>query len=183
MREIVGVARQVKDRPDEKEDVAEVYVPMAQNAVDDIYMVVRPATGRAEPLIAAVRAAIHRIDKENLVGVRRIMTLDDIARESTERHRFRAAIVVTFAVLALALAMVGVFGIVAYSVQRRAKDLAVRRALGATTRDVLALVLGGAAKVIGAGAVIGLLLSAVLGHLLLTLLFGVQPLDLTRSQP
>jgi putative ABC transport system permease protein len=176
-REIVGVARQVKDRPDEKEEVADVYLPMAQNAVDDIYMVVRPAAGRAEALTAAVRAAIGRVDTDNLVGVRRIMTLDDIARASTERHRFRAALIVTFAALALALAMVGVFGIMAYSVERRVRDLAVRRAVGATTRDVLALVLGSAAKVVGAGAVIGLVLSAALGRLLVTLLFGVQPLD------
>jgi putative ABC transport system permease protein len=126
-----------------------------------------------------VRAAIQRIDTENLVGVRRIMTLDDIAHESTERQRFRAAMVVTFAALALLLAMVGVFGIVAYSVQRRAKDLAVRRALGATTRDVLTEVLGGAAHVIGAGAAAGLLLAAALGRLVATLLFGVTPLDLT----
>jgi putative ABC transport system permease protein len=105
------------------------------------------------------------------------MTLDDVARASTERHRFRAALVVTFAALALALAMAGVFGIMAYSVERRVRDLAVRRAVGATTRDVLALVLGDAAKLIGAGAVIGLLLSAALGRLLVTLLFGVQPLD------
>src|SRR6476646_5816292 len=74
--------------------------------------------------------------------------------------------------LALALAMVGVFGIMAYSVERRVRDLAVRRAVGATTRDVLALVLGSAAKVVGAGAVIGLVLSAALGRLLVTLLFG-----------
>jgi ABC-type antimicrobial peptide transport system permease subunit len=74
--------------------------------------------------------------------------------------------------LALALAMVGVFGIMAYSVERRVRDLAVRRAVGATTRDVLALVLGSAAKVVGAGAVIGLVLPAALGRLLVTLLFG-----------
>jgi ABC-type antimicrobial peptide transport system permease subunit len=70
--------------------------------------------------------------------------------------------------LALALAMVGVFGIMAYSVERRVRDLAVRRAVGATARDVL----GSAAKVVGAGAVIGLVLPAALGRLLVTLLFG-----------
>ena len=179
VREIVGVARQVKGRPDETEDIDQIYVPMAQNAVDDIYLVVRPASGRAEGLASSVRAAIGRIDKENLVGVRRVLTLDEIAHEATERHRFRAAMVVTFAGLALVMAMVGVFGILAYSVQRRARDLAVRRALGATTGDVLRLVLGNAARVIVTGAAIGLILSAALGRLLTTMLFGVQPLDLT----
>jgi putative ABC transport system permease protein len=177
LREIVGVARQVKGRPDEKEDLVQVYVPMAQNVVDDIYLVVAPASGRAEALAASVRAAIARVDKEQLVSVTGVMTLEDVAWEATDRHRFRAVMVMTFAGLALLLAMVGVFGILAYSVQQRIRDFAVRRALGATTSDVLRLVVGSAARVIATGAVIGLALSAVLGRLLGTMLFGVQPLD------
>ena len=74
--------------------------------------------------------------------------------------------VMTFAGLALVLAMVGVFGILAYSVQQRVRDFGVRRALGATTSDVLRLVVGSAVRVIATGAVIGLVLSAVLGRLL-----------------
>ena len=105
------------------------------------------------------------------------MTLEDVAWEATARHRFRAVMVMTFAGLALLLAMVGVFGILAYSVQQRVRDFGVRRALGATTSDVLRLVVGSAVRVIAAGAVIGLALSAVLGRLLATMLFGVQPLD------
>jgi putative ABC transport system permease protein len=177
LREIVGVARQVKGRPDEKADLVQIYVPMAQDVVDDIYLVVGPASGRAEGLASSVRAAIARVDKEQLVSVRGVMTLEDVAWEATERHRFRAVMVMTFAGLALLLAMVGVFGILAYSVQQRVRDFAVRRALGATTSDVLRLVLGSAARVIATGAVIGLLLSTVLGRLLGTMLFGVQPLD------
>jgi putative ABC transport system permease protein len=177
LREIVGVARQVKGRPDEQADLVQVYVPMAQDVVDDIYLVVGPTSGRAEGLASSVRAAIGRVDKEQLVSVRGVMTLEDVAWEATERHRFRAVMVMTFAGLALLLAMVGVFGILAYSVQQRVRDFAVRRALGATTSDVLRLVLGSAARVIAAGAVIGLLLSVVLGRLLGTMLFGVQPLD------
>ena len=86
--------------------------------------------------------------------------------------------VMAFAGLALVLAMVGVFGILAYSVQQRARDFGVRRALGASTQDVLRLVVRDAARVIAVGTVIGLLLSALLGRLLTTMLFGVQPLDL-----
>ena len=179
VREIVGVARQVKGRPDETEDLVQIYVPMAQNLVDDIYLLVRSASGRAEALSSSVRAAIARIDKEQLVSVRDVMTLEDVAREATARHRFRAVLVVTFAGLALLLAMVGLFGILAYSVQQRVRDFAVRRALGATTGDVLRLVVADAARVIAAGAVIGVMLSTVLGRLLATMLFGVQPLDVT----
>ena len=105
------------------------------------------------------------------------MTLEDVAREATARHRFRAVLVMTFAGLALVLAMIGVFGILAYSVQQRVRDVGVRRALGATTSDVLRLVVGSAVRTIATGAVIGLALSTVLGRLFVTMLFGVQPLD------
>ncbi len=145
--------------------------------MDDIYMVVRPASGPAEALAPGVRAAIGRVDKEQLVSVRDVMTLDDVAREATARHRFRAVLVAAFAALALLLAMIGVFGILAYSVQQRVRDFAVRRALGATSGDVLRLVVGSAVRVIAAGAVIGLVLAIALSRLVATLLFGVEPLD------
>jgi putative ABC transport system permease protein len=177
IREIVGVARQVKERPDETEDLVQLYVPMLQNLVDDIYMVVRPASGRADALAPSVRAAIGRVDKEQLVSVRDVMTLEDVAWEASARHRFRAVMVITFAVLALLLAMVGVFGMLAYAVQQRMRDFAVRKALGATTSDMLRLVLGGATRVVLIGGMIGLALSLTLSKVLETLLFGVQPLD------
>jgi putative ABC transport system permease protein len=177
IREIVGVARQVKGRPDEVEDLVQVYVPMAQDPVDDIYLAVRPAAGRAEALAPSVRAAIGRIDKEQLVSVRDVVTLEDVAWEATGRHRFRAVMVITFAALALTLAMIGVFGILAYSVQQRMRDFGVRRALGATTGDVARLVVSSAARVVAIGGVAGLVLSAMFARLLATMLFGVQPLD------
>jgi putative ABC transport system permease protein len=177
IREIVGVARQVKGRPDEKEDLVQIYVPIAQDPIDDIYVVVRPTSGRAAALASSVRAAIGRIDKEQLVSVRDIMTLEDVAWEATSRHRFRAVMVMTFAGLALALAMVGVFGILAYSVQQRGRDFGVRRALGASTRDVLRIVVVSAVRVIAIGTIVGLALSAVVGRMLTTVLFGVRPLD------
>jgi putative ABC transport system permease protein len=179
VREIVGVARQVKGRPDETEDHIQIYVPMAQDLMDDTFLVVRPAPERLEGLASSVRAAIARVDKEQLVSVRNVMTLEDVAWDATSRHRFRAVLVMTFAGLALALAMVGVFGILGYSVQQRVREFGVRRALGATTSDVLRLAVGSAIRVIAAGAAIGLGLAPVLGRLLATMLFGVQPLDAT----
>jgi len=177
VREIVGVARQVKGRPDEASDFVQIYVPMAQDLSDDIYLVVRPKSGSAEALAPSVRAAISRVDREQLVSVRSVLTLEDIARAATGRHRFRAVMVMAFAMLALVLAMVGVFGILAYSVQHRMRDFGVRRALGATTSDVLRLVLINALRVVGTGAAIGLALAAVSGRLIATMLFGVRPLD------
>jgi putative ABC transport system permease protein len=179
IREVVGVARQIKGRPDEPRDFLQVYVPMTQDLSDDTFLLVRPVTGKAEALVPSIRAAISRIDKEQLVSVRQIMTLDDIAWTATGRHRFRAVMVLAFAALALVLAMVGLFGILAYSVQQQVRDFGVRRALGATTADVMRLVVSNAVRVIGTGAVIGLVLAAVFGRLIQTMLFGVRPLDFT----
>ena len=176
--EIVGVAKQVKRRPDESKDFVQIYVPMAHDLTDDVLMLVRSKTDRAQTLTPLLRAAISRIDKEQLVSVASVTTLEDVEWAATGRHRFRAVMVSAFAALAVVLAMVGVFGILAYSVQQRVRDFGVRRALGATTGDVLRLVVGSAIKVITVGGVIGLVLAAAFGRLISTMLFGVQPLDL-----
>jgi putative ABC transport system permease protein len=177
--EIVGVAKQVKGRPDEPKDFVQIYVPMAHDLSDDTILTVRAKTGRADALAPAVRAAISRIDTAQLVSVRDVTTLEDIEWAATGRHRFRAVMVTAFATLAVALAMVGVFGILAYTVEQRVRDFGVRRALGATTGDVVRLVVSSALRVVAIGAAIGLALAAVSGRLIGTVLYGVQPLDLT----
>lgn len=177
IREIVGVVRQVKGRPDETEDLLQLYVPLAQNTVGDIFLLVRPSSGEAAALAPSVRAAFAAVDTAQLTGVRNVMTLDDVVSQATARHRFRAVLVVTFAALAVLLAMAGVFGVLAYTVEQRVRDFGVRRALGATTGNVLAVVGKSGARLVAAGLVIGLVLSVAAGRLLATLLFGVQPLD------
>ncbi|MEZ5320232.1 MAG: ABC transporter permease [Vicinamibacterales bacterium] len=177
LRRIVGVARQVKARPDELEPFMQIYVPLGQDPTDDIFVFVRPESGDAGVLAGAVRAAIGRVDRDQLVSVRDVATLGDVATVATSAHRFRAVLVATFAVLALLLAMVGVFGILSYAVQQRLREIAVRRALGATTRDVVVLVVRHAAGVIVAGVVVGLAGAALAGRALAALLFGVRPLD------
>jgi putative ABC transport system permease protein len=177
--EIIGVARQVKRRPDEAKEYVQLYVPLAQNLTDDMMLLVRSKSSGASSLAPAVRAAIAKSDRDQTVGVASVTTLEDVEWAATGRQRFRAVMVSAFAALAVLLAMVGVFGILAYSVQQRMRDFGVRRALGASTRDVVRLVVGDAVKVIAIGGVAGLILSALLGRLLVSMLFGVQPLDVT----
>jgi putative ABC transport system permease protein len=177
VREVVGVAKQVKSRPDEREELLQIYVPLAQDTVGDMFMVVTPIEGRAGALAPSVRAAIGRVDTEQLVSVRDVMTLDEVARDATSRYRFRAVLVAAFATLALVLAMIGVFGILAYTVQQRLREFGVRRALGATAGDVWRLVAGSAFRLVGVGVGLGLLVAAISGRLLATMLFGVEPLD------
>lgn len=178
VREVVGVARQVRNRPDETEAFVQLYVPLAQSPVDDIYLLVRPQPGGAEVQAAAVRERIARVDTEQLVSIREVMTLDRVAWDATARHRFRAVLVATFAALALVLSMVGVFGVLAYTVQQRTRDFGVRMALGAGPRDVLRTVLRSAGRLLAAGAAVGIVLALALGRLLDSMLYGVGPFDL-----
>ena len=176
--EIIGVAKQVKLRADEASDYVQIYTPLLQDPIGDINLMVKPVNGRAVALAPAVRAAIARVDRQQLVSVSGITTLEDVEWAATGRHRFRAVMVTAFAALAVILAMVGMFGILAYSVQQRVRDFGVRRALGATSNDVVRLVVGDAVKVIAIGAAVGLLVAAMLGRAIVSMLFGVQPLDL-----
>jgi putative ABC transport system permease protein len=175
-REIVGVARQVKDRPDEAEDFVQVYVPLPQNPWPGSYLIVRATGGDAIGLAPAVRAAIAEVDPGQAVN--NVTTLEGVAGSATERYRFRAVLVGTFGSLALVLAMVGVFGVLAYSVQQRTRELGVRIALGATPASVIGLVLSGVGRVVALGTAIGLLAAAGLGQAISSFLFGVPPLDL-----
>jgi putative ABC transport system permease protein len=175
LREIVGVARQVRMRANEREPPPQLYVPTAQNSWFIASLSVRPQTGPAEALLPAVRAAVARVDKEQ--PVTRVRTIDVVAAEATSRQRFRAVLVGLFAALALGLAMVGVFGVLAYSVQQRIREFGVRIAMGARGSDVMRLVLGSAARLTMVGLAIGLIGAAALSRYVATLVYPVRPLD------
>jgi putative ABC transport system permease protein len=173
-REVVGVIRQVVETAGEKERAVEIYVPIEQNPWFSASLSVQTA---GEPLafLPAVKAAMARVDKDQ--PLTRIRALEEVASEATSQPRFRAELVGAFAVLALALAAVGIFGVLAYSVGQRVREFGIRVALGARSHDVLRLVLGGALKMTGAGVAIGLAAAALMTRLLDTLLFAVQPID------
>jgi len=133
----------------------------------------------ANLFVPSVRSAISRIDRAQLVSVRDVMTLDAIGHEATARYRFRARLVAAFASLALLLASVGLFGVLAYSVQGRWREYAVRMALGAKGSDVVTLIASGAARLVVPGVVIGAALSLAMGQWLSAMLFGVRPFDPT----
>jgi putative ABC transport system permease protein len=174
IREIVGVAADVRLTFDESAESRAVYVPVAQNPWSFLTLLVEPRAGPPEAVLPDVRAAAARIDRRVPIAAR---TLEDYLQLITARPRFRAVMVSTFAGLSLALAMVGVFGVLAYSVQQRRREFGVRIALGASTATVLRLVLGGAGRLIGSGTLLGLVLAAVFAQSMSTFLFGVRPLD------
>jgi putative ABC transport system permease protein len=174
-REIVGVVAQVKERPDEQEPRPHVYVPIVQNPWWTATLVVQATGGAVDALTSDVRVALARVDRNRPAG--RIRTTSAIGSEATARPRFRVALIGTFALLALVLAMVGVFGVLAYAVQQRTREFGVRIALGASATNVLGLVLGNATRVIGTGLVIGLALAFAFARSLASFLFGVEPRD------
>jgi ABC-type antimicrobial peptide transport system permease subunit len=175
VREIVGVVRQLRGRAGQPGDPVQLYVPLRQHPVSDTLLVVQASGVPASALVAPIRTATGKIDRN--VPVRRERTLTDLANLTRAPHRFRAAIVGTFAGLALLLAMVGIFGVLAYAVEQRTREFGVRIALGASTSDVLRLVIGSAARVVIAGAMVGLGAAAVLSRTISMFLFGVEPLD------
>ena len=175
LREIVGVVRQVKERPGEIEDRPHIYVPIAQSPWWSASLVVQTAQAPATAVAPAIRAAVARINPDGAVAA--VRTLDDIEREATATPRFRAALVGALAGLALILATVGVFGVLAYSVQQRWREFGVRMALGASRSVVLGLVARGAMGIVAAGAAIGLVAAAALAQTISTFLFGVEPFD------
>jgi len=173
-REIVGVSRQVAEAAGEIERADELYVPIAQNPWFSASLAVQTA-GEPMSFLPAVKAAIARIDKDQ--PLTRVRTMEEVAAEATSQPRFRAELLGVFAALALALAAVGIFGVLAFSVGQRAREFGIRVALGARTNDVLRLVLGGALKMTGAGVAIGLVAATLLTRFLGTLLFAVKPTD------
>jgi len=104
-------------------------------------------------------------------------TMDEIISDSLAAQRFSMAVFGIFAVLALALASVGIYGVISYVVQQRTQEIGVRVALGAKRTDVLRLVLGDGMKMVGVGVAIGLMAAFGLTRLMDSLLYGVSATD------
>jgi predicted permease len=174
VREIVGVSRQVVTEAGEKEPAIEIYVPITQNPWFSATIALRTA-GDPIAIVPAMKAAIARVDKDE--PVTRVRTMEEVAAEATSQPRFRAQVVGAFAAVALVLAAVGIFGVLAYAVNQRAREFGIRMALGARSNDVLRLVLSGALKMTAAGIAIGLAAALALTRFLSALLFGISPVD------
>src|SRR5262249_39358711 len=156
---------------------AEMYLPVEQamNIESAPTIVVRSEipTGAAAGELRAVVSAI-----DPAIAVDRIETMQQLASGSVAQPRFRTMILAAFSLLALLMAAIGIYGVMNYLVIQRTREFGIRLSLGATPTDVLWLVLGRAATLIGAGTCLGLMGSVLLVRLITTLLFGTAPLDL-----
>lgn len=145
-------------------------------ATTSAVFIVRTRTADPTSLASAVREAIWSVDHG--VPVFDIRTMDQIVSRSLTSRRFAAALLSSFAILALALAVIGLYGVLSYAVAQRTSELGVRFALGATPGEVLRLVLGDGLRLTTIGVVIGALLGAAAARAMSRLLFGIKTFDL-----
>ncbi len=151
-----------------------IYRPIRQEYSPGVALMVR-TTGEPETLLAAVRDQVQTIDRN--MPLRGTGTMQQAVDAGLWAPRMGAALLSIFGGLALVLAMIGVYGVMSYSVSQRAQELGIRMALGAQTRDVLLLVLRHGMVLAAGGAALGVTLALLLGRVIGTLLFGVSSRD------
>jgi putative ABC transport system permease protein len=175
-RTVIGVVGNVLHEGLDGETKPEMYVPVQQapNVESSPTIVVRTALD-SSAAAAQLRAAVAAIDRA--VPVDRVETVKQLVSASVAQPRFRAVILATFSIVALAMASIGIYGVMNYLVIQRTREFGIRLSIGATRGDVLRLVLGRAAVLIGAGTALGLGGSVLLVRLIANLLFGTAPTD------
>jgi putative ABC transport system permease protein len=173
-REIVGVVGDVKQNGLTKETRPHAYEPFAQ-APDRFMTLIVRSSSEPTSLVPAIRGKVLELDSE--LPLQRVMTLDSVISNSIRQQRFTSIVLAVFAGVALLLAVVGLYGVISYSVAQRTHELGIRLALGAQVKDVLRLVLRQGMTFVLVGEVIGILGAFALTRLLSGLLFGVTPTD------
>jgi putative ABC transport system permease protein len=172
--EVVGVAGDVRSLDLAEEPWPTVYVPILQHPQDAAFLVVH-GTQNSGALSAGLRGVIRSVDKNEPISS--ISTLEQLVSQSVTEPRFRTLLLGIFAGLAFLLAVVGIYGIISYSVSQRTHEFGVRMALGAERHDVLRLVVGQGLTLTLIGVAVGLLAALGLTRLLASFLYAVRPTD------
>jgi len=174
--EVVGVSADVKNRGLAQDTQAQVYIPFAQLPWGNMNLLVRTAVAPLS-MAGAVRAQVSGVDPDQ--PVTDIQTANDLTDSSLAQPRFTMLLLVAFSAAALALAIIGVYGVLAYSVAQRRHELGIRVALGAQRADILRLVVRQGLLLAGAGVAIGLVAALLLTQLMSSLLYRIGARDLT----
>jgi putative ABC transport system permease protein len=173
-REIVGIVGDVKQYGLDQPTTMQTYEPYLQTPFSDMTLIVR-TEGDPTAVSASVRNQVLSIDKDQPVS--RVRTLEQVVSESVSKQRFSMLLLGIFAVVALILAAVGLYGVMSYAVTQRTHEIGIRMALGAQQRDVLKLVVGQGMILALVGVGLGLIASFALTRVMATLLFGVSATD------
>lgn len=171
---VVGVVADFKQEGLSKPVQPEVYVPFSQDVSSSATFIVR-SFGPPEAIASVARDIVHQVDKDlTLIDVR---TVADAVHESTKGERFRSSVLAGFAVIALLLAGIGIYGVLAYLVALRTREIGVRMALGACVSQLVALVFQQGMRPVLMGLSAGLLCALAVARLIRTLLFGIDSSD------
>jgi predicted permease len=171
---IVGVVGDVKDRPDSRGAQPAFWWPLEQVPFRDVAVAVRTASDAAQ-IANQLRGVVRRLDPE--LAIADLLPMNQIAAEAVARQRFTLFLVGLFAVLALVLAAIGIYGVISYSVNQRMGEFGLRMALGAKPWDLVRMILGQGMTLALTGAAVGLACAAGLTRLLGSLLYGVGGRD------
>ena len=171
---VVGLVGDIRHLGPATPPRAEFYQPHSQNSFSFMAFVVR-TSGPPEAMVPAIRAAILTIDPSQPMSG--INTMEQHVASALARPKFMSTLVACFGVLALLLSTVGVYGVMAYSVTQRTREIAIRTALGASSRNVLNLVIGKALWLAAFGLAAGLAGSLMLSRVLSGLLYGISAAD------
>jgi putative ABC transport system permease protein len=174
-RTIVGVVGDVRHADLTLAATPQMYLPQSQMTDSFLVLTLRSRTRDAAALVPAVRGVLRDLDPA--VPVYEVAALDDLVARSYQDRRFVMTLLAGFALLALLLAAIGLYGVVSYTVAGRTRELGVRVALGATPADVAKLVLQSGARTVAGGLLAGLACAALLTRFLRTLLFDVRAFD------
>jgi putative ABC transport system permease protein len=175
--EIVGVVNDIRRAGKTDQLKAQVYFAAAQTGLYPVRLAdfaVR-ASGDPRRLVGAIQDQIWAVDKDQ--PITNVRTFEEIVDASVALRRFQSLLLGTFAAVAVALAMIGIFGVLSYSVAQRSAELGIRVALGAGPRDILGLVLRQAGALVAVGVLAGVAGAAALTRYLESLLFDVKPGD------
>ncbi len=170
---VVGVVGDVQDTALDQE-IPELYYSVGQRAQSQMAVAVR-TQGEPEELIPAIRERVHELDPE--LALAGVSTEDEWVESTAAQPRFNTVLLTAFAVVALLMATLGIYAVLAYSVNQRTREIGVRMALGAQRGDVLRLIVVEGMKVALTGLAIGLAGGLALGRFLSSLLFGITARD------
>jgi putative ABC transport system permease protein len=171
---VVGVVGDMRRDDLTKEPVSEIFLPISQHPARGMDIVVRTA-GDPRALSTVVREAIHSVDRT--APLFNVSTLEDALHDQLAPRRFQISLLSLFAMLALILSTVGIYGLLQYSVTQRTHEMGIRMALGATQVDILRQVLGQGTRLALIGITIGVGVALAATHALASSLYGVTPTD------
>ncbi len=172
---VIGVVSDVKDDPSDARAKAAIYMPFSQEQWTRELLVAVRTQGEPEAVLAALRSEVAALDKD--LPLAEVATLEDVSDRAFAEPRFLSWLTTTFAAVALGLAVIGLYGVISYTVSLETRAIAIRMAVGARAKDVIGEVLSRSLRLVTMGVFIGIVGAPVAARALATMLYDVAPYD------